>query len=431
VEKVKILSEYCKSCKLCVDICPKKILKIGDTANKNGYFAVECIDQDVCIYCALCATMCPDVAIDGYKAKGEEVCMKQERILLKGNEISGEAALQAGCKLFFGYPITPSTEIVEYLSGQFPKRGGDMVQAEDEIGAINMCYGAACTGNRVMTASSSPGVSLKQEGISYAAAVQLPMVIVNVNRCGPGLGGLGPAQSDYFQSTRGGGHGDYRTIVLAPSKAQELYDYTMDAFDLAEKHRNPVILHTDGFLGQTMEPVILKERPAPPEVDKSWVVDGAKGREKRVLASYSLTNEIGEANNLMWEEKYKHIEETEQRWEEFHTEDAEYLLVSYGTTGRICKSTVLNARAKGIKLGLIRPITLWPFPKKAFGPLIDQVKGIMTVELNTGQMIEDVQLATQCKKPVFLFRRQGGMLPTEHEILDDLMSKFDLADKEA
>lgn len=356
--------------------------------------------------------------------------MALERILLKGNEIIGEAALRAGCKLFFGYPITPSTEIVEYLSGQFPIRGGDMVQAEDEIGAINMCYGAACTGNRVMTASSSPGVSLKQEGISYAAAVELPMVIVNVNRCGPGLGGLGPAQSDYFQSTRGGGHGDYRTIVLAPSKAQELYDYTMDAFNLADKHRNPVILHTDGFLGQTMEPVWLKEAPERPECDRSWVVDGAKGRDKRVLASYSLTNEIGEDNNLKWEEKYKHIEETEQRWEEFHTEDAEYLLVSYGTTGRICKSTVLDARKRGIKLGLIRPITLWPFPKKAFPSIIDNLKGIVTVELNTGQMIEDVKLATECKKPVHLYRRQGGMLPTEHEILDFVTTTFNL-DKEA
>jgi 2-oxoglutarate ferredoxin oxidoreductase subunit alpha len=355
--------------------------------------------------------------------------MKPERILLKGNEIIGEAAMQAGCKLFFGYPITPSTEIVEYLSGQLPKRGGDMVQAEDEIGAINMCYGAACTGNRVMTASSSPGVSLKQEGISYAAAVELPMVVVNVNRAGPGLGGLGPSQGDYFQSTRGGGHGDYRTIVLAPSKAQELYDFTMEAFDLADKHRNPVIVHTDGFLGQTMEPVVLKERPTPPECDRSWVVNGAKGRKKRVLASYSLTNEIGEANNLKWEEKYKRIEETEQRWEAFYADDAEYLIVSYGTTGRISKSTVLNARAKGIKLGLIRPITLWPFPKKAFEPLMDQLKGIVTVELNTGQMIEDVQLATQCKIPTFLFRRQGGMLPTEHEILDDLMSKFNLTEE--
>lgn len=349
-----------------------------------------------------------------------------EKVLLKGNEIIGEAAIRSGCKLFFGYPITPSTEIVEYLAKNLPPKGGTVLQAEDEIGAINMCYGAACTGTRVMTASSSPGISLKQEGISYSAAVELPMVIVNVNRCGPGLGGLGPTQSDYFQSTKGGGHGDYRLIVLAPSKAQELYDFTMEAFDIAEKYRNPVLILSDGFLGQTMEPVVLKERPKAPEVDRSWVVDGAKGREKRILASYALTNEVGEANNLHWEAKYKDIKEKEQRWEEFHTEDAEYLLVSYGTTGRICKSVVLNARKKGIKLGLIRPITLWPFPEKAFIPFKDKVKGIVSVELNTGQMIEDVKLAVECKVPVELYRRQGGMLPTEHEILDYVEDTFKL-----
>lgn len=349
-----------------------------------------------------------------------------EKVLLKGNEIIGEAAIRAGCKLFFGYPITPSTEVIEYLSKHMPKRGGAVLQAEDEIGAINMCYGAACTGTRVMTASSSPGVSLKQEGISYSAAAELPMVIVNVNRSGPGLGGLGPAQSDYFQSTKGGGHGDYRLIVLAPSKAQELYDYTMEAFDLAEKYRNPVLVLTDGFLGQTMEPVVLKERAEAHEFDQSWTITGAKGREKRVVASYSLTNEIGEEHNLYWEEKYKGIKDKEQRWEEFYTEDAEYLIVSYGTTGRISKSTVLNARAKGIKLGLIRPVTLWPFPEKAFIPHKEKVKGIVTVELNTGQMIEDVKLAVDCKMPVHLYRRQGGMLPTEHEILDFLEDKFNL-----
>ena len=348
-----------------------------------------------------------------------------EKVLMKGNEIIAEAAIRAGCKLFFGYPITPSTEVIEYLSKHLPQHGGTVLQAEDEIGAIYMCYGAACTGNRVMTASSSPGVSLKQEGLSYSAAVGLPMVIVNVNRCGPGLGGLGPAQSDYFQSTKGGGHGDYRLIVLAPSKAQELYDFTMEAFDLADKYRNPVLLLTDGFLGQTMEPVAIKERPEAPETDKSWVVGGDTG-EKRVLASYSLTNEIGEANNLRGEEKYKKIEEKEQRWEEFYTEDAEYLLVSYGTTGRICKSSVLNARKNGIKLGLIRPITLWPFPEKAFASHMDKVKGIVTVELNTGQMIEDVKLAVECKVPVHLYRRQGGMLPTEDEILNYAEDRFGL-----
>ncbi|AKL97225.1 2-oxoglutarate ferredoxin oxidoreductase subunit alpha [Clostridium aceticum] len=347
-----------------------------------------------------------------------------ERILMKGNEIIGEAAIRSGCRLFFGYPITPSTEVVEYLSKHLPQQGGTVLQAEDEIAAISMCYGAAATGSRVMTASSSPGISLKQEGISYSAAAELPIVIVNVNRCGPGLGGLGPAQSDYFQSTKGGGHGDYRLIVLGPSNAQELYDFTMEAFDLADKYRNPVLILSDGFLGQTMEPIILKDRPKMPELDRSWTVGGCKGREKRIVASYSLTNEIGEMNNQRWEAKYKNIEEREQRWEAFYTEDAEYLLVSYGTTGRICKSTVLNARKKGIKLGLIRPITLWPFPNNAFLPLIDKIKGIVTVELNTGQMIEDVKLAVACKMPVHLYRRQGGMLPTEHEILDYLQDTF-------
>lgn len=345
---------------------------------------------------------------------------------MKGNEIIGEAAIRSGCKLFFGYPITPSTEVIEYLSKHLPPKGGTVLQAEDEIGAINMCYGAACTGSRVMTASSSPGVSLKQEGLSYSAAVELPMVIVNINRCGPGLGGLGPAQSDYFQAVKGGGHGDYRLIVLAPSTAQELYDFTMKAFDLADQYRNPVMILADGFLGQTMEPVVLKNRPEIPEFDRSWVVDGAKGRKKRILASYSLTNEIGEANNLRWEAKYNNIQEQQQHWEEFYAEDAEYLLVSYGTTGRICKSTVINARKKGIKLGLIRPITLWPYPEKAFTPYKDKVKGIVTVELNTGQMIEDVKLAVDCKMPVHLYRRQGGMLPTEDEILDFVEEQFSL-----
>lgn len=352
------------------------------------------------------------------------------KVLMKGNEIIGEAAIRSGCKLFFGYPITPSTEIIEYLSKYMPKAGGTVLQAEDEIGAINMCYGAACTGTRVMTASSSPGISLKQEGISYCAAAELPVVLVNVNRTGPGLGGLGPTQSDYFQSTKGGGHGDYRLIVLAPSKAQELYDYTMEAFDLAEKYRTPVLLLTDGFLGQMMEPVELKEKTVSPDFNKDWVVDGAKGRKKRIIASYSLTNEIGEANNLKWEAKFKNIKEQEQRWEEFYADDAEYLVVSYGTTGRISKSVVLNARKKGIKLGLIRPITLWPFPEKAFIPYKDKLKGIVTVELNTGQMIEDVKLSVDCSVPVHLYRRQGGMLPTEDEILEYIENTFSLASKE-
>lgn len=348
------------------------------------------------------------------------------KVLIKGNEAIAEAAIQAGCKLFFGYPITPSTEVVEYLSKHLPKAGGEVLQGEDEVASINMCYGAATTGTRVMTATSSPGFSLKQEGISYLAAAELPVVIVNVNRAGPGLGGLGPAQSDYFQCTKGGGHGDYRLIVLAPSKSQELYDFTMEAFELADTYRNPVLILADGFLGQMMEPVEIKERNQTELPPKDWAVGGCRGREKRKIVSYSLTNESGEANCLKWQAKYEKIQEAEQRWEEFYTEDAEYLIVGYGTCGRIGKSVVLNARKLGIKLGLIRPITLWPFPVKGFAPFKDKIKGIVTVELNAGQMIEDVKLAVECRMPVYLCNRQGGMMPSENEILAFVAKVFDL-----
>jgi len=345
--------------------------------------------------------------------------------LLKGNEAIGAAAIRAGCKLFFGYPITPSTEVIEYLSKHLPKAGGTVLQGEDEIASINMCFGAAATGERVMTASSSPGFSLKQEGMSYLAANELPVVVVNVNRSGPGLGGLGASQSDYFQCTKGGGHGDYRVIVLAPSKGQELYDYTLQAFDLADKHRTPVVLLADGFLGQMMEPIELKECPEIELPAKDWAIGGCKGRKKRNITSYALTNEIAEADNLRWQAKFNHIQETEQRWETFHTEDAEYLIVGYGSSGRIAKSAVLKARKQGIKLGLIRPITLWPFPTKAFEQL-DKVKGILSVELSAGQMIEDVKLAVNCQVPVCLCNRLGGILLSENDILRKLNEHFNL-----
>lgn len=346
--------------------------------------------------------------------------------LIKGNEAIAEAAIQADCNLFFGYPITPSTEIVEYLSKHLPKAGGTVLQGEDEVASINMCYGAATTGKRVMTASSSPGFSLKQEGMSYLAANELPVVVVNVNRAGPGLGGLGPAQSDYFQCTKGGGHGDYRIIVLAPSKAQELYDFTLDAFDLADRYRTPVLLLTDGFLGQMMEPVEVKARKPVELPAKDWITDGCRGRAKRKLASYSLTNEIGESNNLHWQEKFARICATEQRWENFHADDADYLIVGYGTCGRIAKTAVLKAREQGFKVGLIRPITLWPFPVDAFKTL-GNVKGMLTVELNAGQMIEDVKLAVECNVPVYLCNRLGGMMPSENEILRALNKNFSLS----
>jgi 2-oxoglutarate/2-oxoacid ferredoxin oxidoreductase subunit alpha len=346
--------------------------------------------------------------------------------LMKGNEAIAEAAIRAGCKLFFGYPITPSTEIVEYLSKHLPPAGGTVLQGEDEIASINMCYGAAATGARVMTASSSPGFSLKQEGMSYLAANELPVVAVNVNRAGPGLGGLGPSQSDYFQCTKGGGHGDYRVITLAPSKGQELYDFTQEAFALADKYRTPVFLLTDGFLGQMMEQVEIKEPAATTLPPKDWATNGCKGRAKRKIASYALTNEVGEAANQKWQAKFEAIREAEQRWEPFCADDAEYLLVGYGTCGRIAKSAVLKARRQGVKLGLIRPITLWPFPVKAFANLTG-VKGILTVELNAGQMIEDVKLAVACQAPVHLCNRLGGMLPGENEILQKLNERFNLS----
>lgn len=349
-----------------------------------------------------------------------------EKILIKGNEAIAEAAIRAGCRLFFGYPITPSTEVVEYLAKHMPKAGGTVLQGEDEIASINMCYGAAATGARVMTASSGPGFSLKQEGISYLAANELPVVIVNVNRTGPGLGGLGATQSDYFQCTKGGGHGDYRAIVLAPSRGQEMYDYTMEAFDLADRYRTPVIILADGFLGQTMEPIELKARPEVQLPEKDWALTGCRGRQKRKIASYALTNEVGEANCLYWQAKLEQIQAAEQRCEEYRTEDAEYLIAAFGTCGRIARSVVDNARAEGLKLGLIRPITLWPFPQKAFAAFKNKVRGILTVELNAGQMVEDVKLAVECAVPVRLYTRQGGMLPTETEILENFKKLFDL-----
>lgn len=354
-----------------------------------------------------------------------------DKVLLKGNEAIAEAAIQAGCRLFFGYPITPSTEIIEYLAKHMSAAGGIVLQAEDEIASVNMCCGAAYTGKRVMTASSGLGISLKQEGLSMAAANELPMVIADISRAGPGLGGLGPSQADYFQATKGGGHGDYRLIVLAPSKGQEMYDYTMEAFTLADKYRNPVMILAEGFLGQMMEPIEIKQY-SPVELPlKDWITDGCIGRSNRKIATYGLNNEATEQLCLKLEQKYAKIRDEAQQWEDFYTEDAEYILVAFGTCGRIAKSAVVLARQQGLKVGLIRPITLWPFPSKAFAPFRN-VKGMLTVELNAGQMMEDVRL-TMCDSgvPVKFYGRQGGMLPSESELLRQLAHEFDLPVKEA
>jgi len=346
---------------------------------------------------------------------------------MKGNEAIAEAAVKAGCRLFFGYPITPSTEIIEYMAKHLPAVNGTFVQAESEVSAINMCFGAAGAGVRVMTASSSPGFSLMQEGLSYIAANELPVVVVNVVRAGPGLGGLGPSQADYFQATKGGGHGDYRLIVLAPSTVQELVDLTREAFDLADLYRNPALIIADGILGQMMEPVVFKEPPARELPAKDWATTGAEGRPRNIVTSYSLQSEIGEANCLRWEAKYKVIADTEQRWEQYMTDDAEYLMVAYGTTARIAKAAVQMARQEGIKVGLLRPVTLWPFPVKGFKALQGQIKGYLTVELSAGQMIEDVRLAVDCCAPVHLCNRQGGMVPSPEEVLARLKEVFPAA----
>ena len=341
-----------------------------------------------------------------------------EKVLMKGNEAIAEAALRAGCRHYFGYPITPQTELAAYMAKRMPKIGGVFLQAESEISAINMVYGVSSTGKRVMTSSSSPGVSLKQEGISYIAGADLPALIVNVQRGGPGLGGIQPSQSDYFQATKGGGHGDYHLIVLTPASVQEMADLTALAFDLADKYRMPSMLLADGTLGQMMEPVELPEED-PHLIEKPWAVTGTeKKREHNIINSLYLVPEILEKSNEERFERYKKVEEEEVRYEEYMMEDAEYCLVAFGIAARVAKNAVVALREQGIKAGLIRPITIWPFPKKPIAAAADKVKAFVSVELSMGQMIEDVKLAEECKKPVYLCSRSGGMIPSPEEIIE-------------
>ncbi|MGN1207439.1 MAG: 3-methyl-2-oxobutanoate dehydrogenase subunit VorB, partial [Eubacteriales bacterium] len=320
-----------------------------------------------------------------------------DKVLMKGNEAIAEAAIRAGCRHYFGYPITPQTEVAAYMAKRMPKIGGVFLQAESEISAINMVYGVASAGMRVMTSSSSPGISLKQEGISYLAGADLPALIVNVQRGGPGLGGIQPSQSDYFQATKGGGHGDYHLIVLAPASVQEMADMTGKAFDLADEYRMPVMLLADGTMGQMMEPVTLPET-APRTVEKPWAVTGTQGkREHNIINSLYLKPEILERTNLERYDRYRVIEEKEPLWEEYLTEDADICVVAFGIAARVSKNAVKAARAKGIKAGLIRPITLWPFPKAPLAKAADHVKAFLSVELSMGQMIEDIELAIRCR----------------------------------
>ena len=341
-----------------------------------------------------------------------------ERVLMKGNEAIAEAAIRAGCRHYFGYPITPQTEIAAYMAKKMPKIGGVFLQAESEIASINMVYGAAAAGMRVMTSSSSPGISLKAEGLSYIAGSDVPALVVNVQRGGPGLGGIQPSQSDYFQATKGGGHGDYRMIVLAPASVQEMASLTIKGFHLADKYRMTSMILADGTIGQMMEPITFEDAEIE-QFEKPWALTGTKcERKHNIVNSLHLKPDELEVKNIERYERYKVIEENEPLWEEYMMEDAEYCVVAFGIASRVAKNAVVAARAEGIKVGLIRPITLWPFPKDALLKAADQVKAFLSVELNMGQMIEDVKLYTQCKRPVSLCSRCGGMIPSPDEVLE-------------
>lgn len=343
--------------------------------------------------------------------------------MMKGNEAIAEAAVKAGCKAFFGYPITPQNQIPEYMSRRMPQIGGSFVQAESEMAAINMVYGASGAGARVMTSSSSPGISLKQEGISYMACAELPCVVVNIVRSGPGLGGILPSQGDYFQATRGGGHGDYRLIVLAPASVQEAADLVMDGFDLADKYRTPVMVIGDGMIGQMMEPVEFNEERKPIITEKPWAANGwdGKSRERAVINSLYIEAELMNTVNKKLKAKYDEIEANEVRYQEYMMDDAEYAVVAFGTVSRIARNAAKKAREMGIKVGVVRPITLWPFPRKELNKLADNMKGILTVEMNMGQMYEDVQMAVAGKTKTEFFGTLGGVVPTPNEILDAIV----------
>jgi 2-oxoglutarate ferredoxin oxidoreductase subunit alpha len=350
-----------------------------------------------------------------------------DKVLLKGTEAMAEAALRAGCLVYFGYPITPQSELIEYMAKRMPELGRTFLQAESEVAAVNMIYGAACTGTRVMTSTSSPGFSLMMEGVSYIAGAVLPAVFINVVRGGPGLGDIQPAQSDYFQGTKGGGHGDYRLIVLAPATVQESVDMMLKAFDLADRYVNPVLIIADGLLGQMMEPVLLPDFIDPAKIPdhSNWALRGKHGREKHTVTSFDLDPSVLEKMNLKNLEKYQKIQEKEVSYENYMTEDADVILVGYGTVGRILRTTVRMARENGIKAGLIRPITLWPFPEKPIREAAKTAKMVMSVEMSTGQMVEDVRLAVNGRVPTPFYGRTGGVVPTPTEIFEALKREWE------
>ena len=344
-----------------------------------------------------------------------------KKVLMTGNEAAGEAAIRSGCRFYYGYPITPQNELTAYMAEHMPLAGGTFIQAESELAAINMCYGSSATGNRVMTSSSSPGISLKQEGISYLAGSELPAVIINVQRAGPGLGWITPAQGDYYQATRGGGHGDYRTIVLAPSSVQETADLVMEAFDLADLYRIPVVILSDAQIGQLMEPLVFHKPNGRKLPDKSsWALTGAAGREHHIIRSlYRTVDELVDHNEHL-REKHAEIVRNEVRFNDREVDDAEIVIVAYGTPARISTEVVRRCRAKGTRVGLIQPVTLWPFPTDHIREVAGRVRAFLVVEMSHGQMVDDVRLAVEGRSEVHLFGRAGGAVPTAAEIVEKI-----------
>jgi 2-oxoglutarate/2-oxoacid ferredoxin oxidoreductase subunit alpha len=348
-------------------------------------------------------------------------------VLMKGNEAMAEAAIQAGCDAYFGYPITPQAELLEWMARRMPEEGRVFVQAESELAAINMGLGAAATGARVLVSSSSPGISLMAEAMSYMAGSELPLVLINVMRGGPGLGSIGPSQSDYFQAVKGHGHGDYRVPVLAPSSIAEAVDLVASAFEIAERYRTPTMLLADGVMGQAMEPVVPVYRTLA-RVTPGWALTGADGRPARVVRSLHLLPEELERHNRHLQAKYSTIEEREVRWAGERLEDAEIAIVAYGTAARVARTAIDRAREQGLAVGLFRPITLWPFPSEALAALAPKLRAILVVELSAGQMVEDVRLAVAGRSPVLFHGRTGGIVPTPGEVVDALRRTWDLAD---
>ena len=346
------------------------------------------------------------------------------RKMMKGNIAIAEGAIHAGCRHYFGYPITPQNDIPEYLSAELPRIGGVFVQAESEVASINMILGASAAGARAMTSSSGPGVSLMQEGISYLAGSELPAVIVDVSRTGPGLGGIAPTQGDYKQVASGGGHGDYYTIALAPASVQEMFELVQTAFDLADKYRNPAILLSDAILGQMKEPVVIGPRPEPKSVDKPWALTGNKGRSSNMIKSLFLGDGEMEVQNWKLADKYEHLKDEDTIYEELWMDDAEFIIVSFGSCSRMVQSAIRLARDEGLKVGLIRPITIYPFPEKIIKQRTESLNKVLVVEMNTGQMVKDVKISVSRNADVFLYARPGGALPTPLEILEQIKKYY-------